>query len=100
MALAGNEAFQLLTGPDFDGRLDRGNSLSNFSGEAVDFSGTESPGGSLGVGTPGSIENSSFAYDLRAVPEPSAFIPAFFVIAFGIFLATRSLRRKTATEAL
>lgn len=100
IAQSGNEAFQLVTGADFDGRISRGNSLSNLNGEAVDFSGSETAGGSLGVATAGSINNSNFAYDLRAVPEPSAIIPALFVIALGFFFATRSLRGASTTEAI
>ncbi|MEM1443089.1 MAG: hypothetical protein AAGF67_12155 [Verrucomicrobiota bacterium] len=96
IAQGGNDAFQLITTPDFDGRLQRGNSLSNLSGESIDFAGSEANGGSLGEPTPGSIENSNFAYDLRAVPEPSAIIPCAFAAALGLFFAFRLRREPTS----
>ena len=97
LAQSGNDAFQLVTRPEFDDRLGRGNSLSNLSDDAIDFANSEASGGSLGIGNPGSSANNDFAYDLRAVPEPSTVIPCLVIAAFGIVVAFRANRREATT---
>lgn len=81
LAQSGDSNFQLVTGTDFDGKLDRNFSLSNTGGAQISFG--ESPGGTLGDANGGT--NDGFNYDLRAVPEPSAVIPCLLALAFGFY---------------
>ncbi len=65
--------------------------FSNQAGDSIQFGNSESPGGSMGIVN--NPANEQYAYDLRAVPEPSAFIPMILVLR-GF---SASLRRFWAT---
>lgn len=97
LADSGGSGFQLITGPEFDGRFNVGNSISNLSGEAIDFSSSETSGGSTGVAN--SASNLAVINSLRAVPEPSTFLFLFLSLAPLLFIHLRKQKRLREAEA-
>ncbi|MEM1443088.1 MAG: hypothetical protein AAGF67_12150, partial [Verrucomicrobiota bacterium] len=96
---AGEEGFQFLEpGPEWDGILNPGSSLSNQATDdgSVDFAGSEGV-----ITTPGAQNggnNEDVTYDLRAVPEPSTIIPCLVLAVLGIALYWRN-RRELVTDS-
>lgn len=92
LAQNGNTNFQLLTGPDFDGKVGKGGGLTNTGGAEISFG--ETTGGTLGEANGG--DNGAFIYDLRVVPEPSALVPCLLILSFGVYLRFRKPLPATA----
>jgi hypothetical protein len=91
----GEEGFQMLspfTG-DWDGVLTNGSALSNQDPNGFDFANSEAPGGTMG--TVNGAANEAYAYDLRAVPEPSAIIPMILILGAAGFFVLKKGQKET-----
>lgn len=97
--LAGEEGFQHLSafGGEWDGVLQNGSSMSNQGGAAIEFGNSEAGGGTMGVAN--DAANAAYTYDLRAVPEPSAFIPLILVLAAAGFFVVKKKEEKQEVSA-
>lgn len=90
----GNYAF--LTGDEFDGSLNRLSSLSNSGGATLSFDGSEGLGGT--PGQPNGGANFVFVSNLRAVPEPSTFLPCLAILCLGLWLRFRKSGKPGSQE--
>ncbi|MDF1859776.1 MAG: PEP-CTERM sorting domain-containing protein [Verrucomicrobiales bacterium] len=91
----GEDGFQMLSpfSGDWDGVLTNGSSFSNQDPNGFDFANSEAPGGTMGAAN--EADNEAYAYDLRAVPEPSAFIPMILVLAAAGFFVIKKGQKET-----
>ncbi|MEM7603596.1 MAG: PEP-CTERM sorting domain-containing protein, partial [Verrucomicrobiota bacterium] len=92
---SGNDAFQLITPPEFDGNLPTNRSLSNMNGAAIDFSDSEMRGGTIGVAN--SASNLAAISSLRAVPEPSTILLLVAGLVPALWIRLRKRRNASAT---